>query len=379
MSMVKRIFISVSSDVVNDQRVLRTAGTLKKAGLNVILLGRKKPGSLPLETLNFTVKRFRLLIHRGFFFYASLNLALFFYLLFSRRGILLANDLDTILPNYLVSRIRRLPLVYDSHEYFLGSPELEGRKKVKSIWRMIEKYIVPKIKTKYTVNESIAGLYKEEYGTVFDVVRNVALRYDMTGGKDRHALGLPADKHLLILQGTGINRDRGAEEAVMAMEYLDHALLLIIGSGEQISLLRELVKKHTLEERVRFVPRMPYHELMQYTAVADVGLSLDKDTSLNYRYSLPNKLFDYIQARVPVLASSLPEVRKIIETYQIGMITPSHDPLQIANIIRTMLGNRPMREELKKNLESAARELCWEKEEMRLLDIFRSAGLLKKK
>jgi len=370
------MYITVSNDVVHDQRILRVAGTLGKTGAEIILLGRRLPGSRPVNTTGFTVKRFLLPFRRGFFFYASLNIVLFFYLLFARKGIMVANDLDTVLPCYMVSRLRHLPLVYDSHEYFQGVPEISDRPWVKYVWKRIEQLTVPNIAVKYTVNDSIARLYREEYHTEFKVVRNLSLRWLPGVRKTRADLDLPTGIPILVVQGTGINKDRGVEEAVMAMSYLDNAMLLIIGSGDRIAALKQLVSQLKLEGRVLFRGKMPYTELMQHTSCADVGLSLDKGIHLNYRYSLPNKLFDYIQAGIPVIVSDLPEVRNIVEGYRIGEVTNTHDPALLATVFRRVLGDTVLLSEWRKNLEKAAAELCWENEEKVLMKIYLDAGWL---
>jgi len=110
--------------------------------------------------------------------------------------------------------------------------------------------------------------------------------------------------------------------------------------------------------------------MMQYTQVADLSFTMDKDTNLNYRFSLPNKLFDYIQAGTPVIASDLPEVRKIVESYKIGKIVDNHIPENIAQIVRECIDDKELIKLWRNNLTFAARELCWENEEKVLLKIY---------
>ena len=107
-------------------------------------------------------KLLRLMFNKGPLFYAEYNIRLFFFLLFKKVDILVANDLDTLPANYLISRIRKKILVYDSHEYFTEVPELVGRDFVRRVWSGIEKRILPKIKYSYTVCESIARIYSEK-------------------------------------------------------------------------------------------------------------------------------------------------------------------------------------------------------------------------
>ena len=102
-----------------------------------------------------------------------------------------------------------------------------------------------------------------------------------------------------------------------------------------------------------------------------MGLTLDKDTNINYRFSLPNKLFDYINAGIPVLSSNLIEIRNIIETYNIGEILQNHQPKDIAQHINKMLADELKMLEYKKNTHIAADELCWENEEKELIDVYK--------
>ena len=160
--MADRIIISVTSDLVTDQRVQRAAGTLKEAGYQVMLVGRVLSDSIEMKGKRFRITRFKLWVNKGPFFYLNYNLRLFWYLLWNQADILLSNDLDTLPANFLVSKIKGIPLVYDSHEYFTGVPELSQRPKVKAIWKRIESFIFTKIQYAYTVNSSIAQLYEDE-------------------------------------------------------------------------------------------------------------------------------------------------------------------------------------------------------------------------
>jgi glycosyltransferase involved in cell wall biosynthesis len=303
----------------------------------------------------------KLLFETGPAFYAELNLRLFFKLLFTRCDAIHANDLDTLLPAYLVARIRGKQLVYDTHEYFTGVPELVKRPKVQRIWKAIERFVFPKLKKVVTVNRSIAELYEKEYKVPVGVMRNIPSAQPIASAS-RQELNLPLDAFILILQGNGINVDRGGEEAVQLMHHLDNALLLIAGSGDVIPTLKSYVATNGLSEKVRFLPRMPYADLMRYTSCCDLGLTLDKDTNINYRFSLPNKIFDYIHAGIPVLASNLPEVRRIVEGYDVGIICNSHNPAEIAQAVKVLLNHPDKKALFIQNCRKATSDLTWENE-----------------
>jgi glycosyltransferase involved in cell wall biosynthesis len=370
LAAMARIILSVINDLSTDQRVHRVASTLTQKGEDVTLVGRLLPGSMSL-TRPYRTHRMRLLFRKSPLFYAEYNLRLFLFLLFSRVDILVSNDLDTLLANWLVSVIRRKKLVYDTHEYFTGMPEVQDRKIVQMVWRSIERLIFPKLRFLYTVNKSIAQLYANEYGKTLLVVRNVPITLHREQWPTRTDLGLPSDKKIVLLQGAGINMHRGAEEAIAAMQYLDNSILLIVGGGDVYEDLKQLVVKLNLEDKIVFKPKMPYEQLMGYTRVADIGLSLDKDTNINYRYSLPNKLFDYIQAGIPVLCSNLVEVAGIVNQYQIGLVAMNHEPAYLAQKMKEMLQDEAQKT-WRINLHTAASELCWEKEETVLWDLYKT-------
>ncbi len=354
-----RIIISTTNDISTDNRVNKIAVLLLDLGYEVIWVGRVVAGSTSLER-TYKTHRFRLFFKRGALFYAEYNFRLFFYLLFKKADVLLSNDLDTLLANFLVSRLKRMPLVYDTHEYFLGVPEIQENALAKTVWTKIERFIFPKLKTVFTVNNSIAELYQKDYGIKPLVFRNISPIDLPEKIKSRKALGLPENAKIVINQGSGINIDRGMEEALEAILTLENTVLLLVGSGDVIPKLKQIVADKNCQDKVIFVDRVPYQELLQYTANADVGISLDKDTNINYRFSLPNKLFDYIHCGIPVVCSNVIEVKTIVENYEIGLSVESHRPQAIANALKTILGLG--KSHYKKPLQKAAQDLTWEKE-----------------
>ncbi|MCF8464340.1 MAG: glycosyltransferase [Flavobacteriales bacterium] len=353
--------MSVINDLSTDQRVHKHCLMLVQKGYDVLLIGRETSSSIPLENRIYSVYRMKLPFEKGPLFYATYNLGLFYHLLLRKADLLFSNDLDTLLPNFLVSKLRGKKLIYDSHEFFTEVPELTSRPKVQHVWKAIENLLLPKVKYALTVNRSIADLYKEKNGIEMQVLRNIPRLVALANQPTKEELGLPRDKKLIILQGSGINMHRGAEESVEAMRYIDDAVLLILGSGDVIPDLKNIVKQHSLAHRVIFKGRMPYEQMMAHTHLSDLGLSLDKCTNMNYRFSLPNKLFDYIHAGIPVLGSDLVEVKRIIEDYRVGEIAHSFEPEKLAAQMREMLSS-PKVAEWKRNAQQARVELNWEKE-----------------
>jgi glycosyltransferase involved in cell wall biosynthesis len=356
---MKRIIISVTNDLFSDQRVLKVAHSCHNNGFEVFLIGRKIKNSQPLD-LPFKFKLLRLWFKRSALFYAEFNIRLFFILFFSKVNILLANDTDTLLANFLVSKIRNKKLVFDAHEIFPELPELAHRRNIKRIWKKIEDWIFPNLKHCYTVCHSIADYYNEKYKINMKVVRNVPYNSTYVGEKLLDYSG----KKVIIYQGA-LNFGRGLEWVIDAMPQVNNAVLVIIGDGGVINDLKEKVNNLQLNDKVFFLGRISGSELYKYTPSADLGLCLLKNRGLNYYYSLPNRIFDYLHAGVPVLATDFPEIANIVRNYNTGILITRYNPEYLAGVINDFF----LQEFNTIHFAETAKQFCWENEEKILLEI----------
>jgi len=311
-----------------------------------------------------------MIFKRGFLFYKFFNIRLLFHLLFHHYNLLVANDLDTLLPNLIVAKLKGVPLVYDSHEYFTSVPEIQNRPFVKWVWKTIEKSIFPRLKYVMTVSEPIASIYEKMYLIRPLVVRNFSKNADHITPYTREEISVATNDLLLIIQGTGINIDKGAEELIDAVNISDGVALLVVGSGDVVPQLKHQVKELNIWHKVKFIPAVPWETLMKYTKSADIGMCLEKDTNLNYRYSLPNKLFDYIAAGIPVIASDLPETGKIISENGSGMIIDRVTPEKISNALSELKDNPVKLAELRRNAAVTSEKLNWEIESEKVKEFY---------
>ncbi|MBL4863187.1 MAG: glycosyltransferase family 4 protein [Crocinitomicaceae bacterium] len=370
MSKNLKVIVSVTNDLYTDQRVHKVCTFLHENGYNVLLVGRRRKSSIPLPKRAYKTKRLRLIFEKGALFYAFFNFRLFLFLLFKRADILLANDLDTLLANYTASKFKKnVELVYDSHEYFTEVPELTSRPRVQNIWLRIERKIFPKLTTIYTVNHSIAAIYSDKYNKDIKVVRNISPLWKPEALKTKKELGIPEGRPLIILQGAGINIDRGGEEAVEAMVDID-AVLMIVGDGDVLDQLKSRVEELQLSEKVIFYGRKPYATMMNYTHFADIGLTLDKPTNMNYRLSLPNKVFDYMHTHTAIVATNLKEVTNVVQTHQIGDIIDELTVPNLVSCINHLLNDSDRLAQYKRNCIKAAEVDNWESESKILATIY---------
>ena len=369
---MKRAVIAVISDLSTDMRVRKLALLMAEEGLNVTVIGRMSDSPLPATDTGIRAIRIRVPFRKGPAMYMLFNLFLFFRLLFRRYDICVACDLDTLMPCYIVSGLFRKKLIYDSHEYFTGQYGLEERHFRHFLWKSAERLTVPHVKYMITVSDSIADLYRDEYGVDPVVVRNVASDVSHLEPRHRSELGATDNELLLVCQGSGINPGRGGEELISAMAMTSGVRLLFIGSGDVMDRLYRLATESPARDRITFLPRMPWEEMMRYTMCCDAGISADTDTCINQRFSLPNKLFDYIAAGIPAVVSPLPEIVALVKHYGCGTVLEEVTREAIARELQRLANDRVLLHALKERALTARRELTWEKEKLREQELIRS-------
>lgn len=366
-----RVVSAIINDIFTDQRVRKQAGVLKSLDCDVVIACRRLPDCPVTTDDSFISKRFSFQVNKGPLFYFLYNLRLLFYLIFHRFDLYIANDLDTLLPCFIVSRIRKKPLVYDAHEYFTEQFGLKKNKLPYNTWKKIERKILPRLENMITVSDSIADLYFTEYGILPVVVRNLAYSSEKIIPASRTQAGISVDDFLVVLQGAGMNPGRGVIELLDAMKITDGVHLLLIGSGDSIEKIKRKTEDLNISNKVTFIPKMPWSEMISYTRMCDAGLSLDRDLSINQRYSLPNKLFDYLSAGIPVIASSLPEVKKIVEQFDCGLLIDNVSPEEISKAIVCLRDNKELMLHLKRGAANGGRLLNWENEKLKEYDYFK--------
>ncbi|HDP76538.1 MAG TPA: glycosyltransferase [Bacteroidales bacterium] len=355
-----RINLYSTSYIATDQRIQKIANSLSGKGFTVKVYCRNH-STFSITTTNFKVKYLKSVFKKGPLFYLIYNTKIFFRILFSQLDIIYSNDLDTLPGCALGSLVKRKKLIYDSHELFTEIPELINRPIIKFIWRIQERIFIKRAKAVITVSDGVATELAKRYRiNKVEVIRNFPVRTNTKTLREKQPT--------LIYQGV-LNVGRGIELAIDMMKQLPGYKLLIVGSGDVEIKLRKQMRENNLFDRVQFLGQLTPDNLKLITPTAWLGLSLEEDMGLNYRYALPNKLFDYIAANVPVLVSDLPEMRKVVEEFEIGIVASSRNPIELANQIADLLDDKKRYESISKNVKKAAEQLTWQNEEPKLLNL----------
>ncbi len=287
-----------------------------------------------------------------------------------RPEVVHAHDAAMLLPGVLGARLTGARLVYDSHELATSVPYRDRA------WARfvagIERLVVPRCAAVITVSDGIAERIRERYQLAAEptVVRNVSELAVSGPGGLRGRIGLDGRAPLVLHQGAPAPA-RGCEVLIEAIGRLDGVHLAFLGDSEDgySERLRKAARDSGVEDRVTLLPGVPLHELLAHTAEADVGVTLLQDTCENHRLALPNKLFEYIAAGVPVVASALPETQRLIERYGVGWCSAPDEPDGLARVLGVALRHR-RDPAMTERLRHAAQELCWSREQHRLLGLY---------
>ncbi len=368
--------------VLFDSRVRREAHALAEAGhdVTVLELAEVDPGLQELDGFRRRSALPPAWVRRALPFstYRAVFLASFV------RGaravgadVVHAHDAAMLAPGALVARLTGARLVYDSHELATGVEYRSGA--WERFVRALEGALVPRCAAVITVSDGIADRIQELYGLAVrpTVLRNVSDLADRGAGDGRPRLrarlGLGDEDALVLHQGSAAP-GRGCELLIAAVAAMDGVHLALLGAGDDpnAAALRAVADAAGAGDRVHVLPSVPLDELLAHTREADVGVSLLSDTCENHRLALPNKLFEYVAAGVPVVASALPELSRIVGRHGIGWTVDSSDPADVRRGLRDALAARGD-EALAGRLRAAAEQLRWPVERERLLELY--AGL----
>jgi glycosyltransferase involved in cell wall biosynthesis len=369
------ICMVVFGDLRFDFRVFREATALRQAGHRVSLVASSfatgpLPGweAFPVRTIPVDRSRSLRRIYPRFWQRAWRILAEL------RADAYHAHDLDALWPAAKAARRWGVPLVYDSHELWTGQSSLVGRPLVRGVWAALERRLVRNVDRTIAVSPGVAHILKDRYRLEHVlVVRNLPpYRPPVPGDRIRAELGLAAGRPVVLYQG-GFLTENGLSEQIEAVAGLDGPAFVLIGSGPTEDALRNQVLRNGLRDKVYFLPRVPFAELHSYTCSADVGLCLIKGVGMSFYLSLPNKLFEYMMAGLPVLASDFPEMRAVVDDTRAGQLVDPQDGPAVREHLHHLLTDREQQQAFRRAALEAAQRYCWEREAPALVNLY--AGL----
>ena len=290
-----------------------------------------------------------------------------------------AHDLNTLPAACLAKRKTGGKLVYDSHELYV---EINRSKKqsrfAKFLLSKTEFLLIKSADHVITVSDSIGEELKRRYPIKrLTVILNApSCRTVRHGLSLRDELKIPEFNKIIIYVGN-ITINRGLEELIQSIVYLNHCVVVIMGRASNFAYsqkLKQLARDVAVENKVYYFGPVPFEDVTKYAASADVGVAPIKNACLSYYYCLPNKLFEYIAGGLPTVVSNFPELKRVIKEYNLGRTFNPDDPKDIAEAINYVLSDKDKYEEMKRNALQAAKVFNWENESKKLLEIYKKLG-----
>jgi glycosyltransferase involved in cell wall biosynthesis len=308
--------------------------------------------------------RLKCWFNKGKLFYIEFQIRLLLFLLFKPADCFVAIDLDTLLPNFITTKIRGSKLVHDAHEYFVEVPELSNRKISQFFWDTIGNACIAQCNLQYTVAEELAQVLSSKYQAAFKTVRNVPPLLT-----DQPTLKTTNEVPVVLYQGA-LNQGRGLEQLILAMHQLP-IILWIVGEGDLSQDLRNLVKQEGLAQQIKFWGFVEPQSLREITLKADIAYNLLEPKGLSYQFSLANKFFDYMHAGIPQLCADFITYQTINQTHKVALLLDCNTD-SIVTAIQQLLSNKQLYAELKANCVKASKVYNLEIESEKLLRYYQN-------
>ncbi|MDW7731262.1 MAG: glycosyltransferase [Methanolobus sp.] len=367
----------VTNPCINDARVLKEATSLSKDGHELVVWAVSKNGIPTFQQKDgFSIKRISKkmkensllgkLEHSPKFIYHSIK---------ENADVYHAHDLSTLLECYIASRWNRSKVIYDSHELFIRN--YNNKNNYMNIYYYLEHFLIKKVDSIITVNDFIAEELQQRYNLKKEIVvlMNCPALEDENDddnncSNDDILKNKAAGKQIIIYQGV-MQKGRGLIQLVESMKYLDdNYFLLMVGDGPLKNKIEEVAKEEDIKN-IYFTGLVNFTHLFEYTKMANLGVILFENNSLNNYYASPNKLFEYIHCNLPILAPNYPFISSIVQKYNIGMLIDEIEPKKIADAIKNILSDQDRYFFMKSNTDVAKKDLNWENEEKKLLELYR--------
>lgn len=285
-----------------------------------------------------------------------------------RPDVVHAHDVNMLPSAWLAARIAQAPLIYDAHEI---STDREGYRSFRGAVGWIEKKLTPRAAGTITTTDARAKFFSRAYGIPRPLVLQNRPRLMKSSGSNRirEELGLTQPWLIVLYQG-GLQPGRGLPRLVKAASSVPSTYFVFIGGGRQERELHELTEQLGLADRIHFIPTVALNELPSYTASADIGVQPIENTCLNHFTTDSNKLFEYVIAGLPVVASDMPEIRKVVKQHELGLLVEPGNTEALAEAIQALVRDSEKREFFARNSRKATKVLNWEDQENLLIELY---------
>lgn len=381
-----KVCMHLTDVAYDDYRVMRDATALVEAGFEVSIVDIIDERARPVEENIVSVCMKHVLMpslfiptrFKPWFLVKSAQMIIrsAIRLIHTSADIYHAHNVKALPACYIAARWRRKPLIFDSPEIPLDDPNITRWRRLSALATHVLARMLPRCAAVITASPLYAQEIRNQYHyPEVTLVRNLPT-YRAVPKSDRlqQYLGLSPDVRIALYQGN-LQPNRSLDQLVHAAPFLEsNVVIVMMGRAMETNRvqLEDLIASKGVADRVKIIPPAPYEELLDWTASADIGLTIfQPGYTRSIRYCLPNKLFEYLMAGLPVLSSQLDAIAEVIKTYGVGQIIPSLAPSDIGAAINAMLADTAALAHMHRNaLEAARQEFHWENDSQKLIQLY---------
>jgi glycosyltransferase involved in cell wall biosynthesis len=370
---LQKVTSIVLNNFKNDSRVLKENISLQRAGYDVTIVAMYEE---PLEEFEkvqgIHVHRVKIKSrswskHPVVQFFKYLELLYRVVKAYKKSDILHCNDLNALPVGVVIKKFfnKKAKIVYDAHEYETETNGLSGLKQ--KVVRLIEKRLIKHTDAVITVSNLIAEEYVRLYGIKKPALVLNTPVYKTVEKKNlfREEFGIKKEQKIFLYQGA-LNSGRGLETLLEAFKELkSNSVIIFMGYGVLAPLIAQSAKE---SENIYFHEAVSPEVVLDYTSSADFGISTIEDSCLSYRYCLPNKMFEYMMVGIPLLVSPLPEMKKVVEEYNVGVVLEENSVDGVKKSVEEAMTLDV--KTLENNLEVAKTIYNWQEQEKVLLKVY---------
>ena len=366
----KKIIISFLGNAYHDSRVVNLISSLKQENhsVNTIAFDWKTKGFQTQvgETAVYKLNK----SGSSIFFYFNFFKLLIKNLLKYKGEIYFAEDIYTLPVVYFFAKYNKAKVFYNSRELYAHLAGLRNKSAVQSIIARVERTFIYKVDTVFVTGEMDKKFLQDSYGIDNIVVIRNLPKYnnEIKPINLKEKYGIPSKAKIIMYQGV-VLEGRGILYLIRQLDKFDNLHFIIVGDGEFKNQFQKETDKLKIKDRVHFIGAVNHEELLNYTAAADIGVALIENISISYYYALPNKLFEYIMAGVPVIVSKLPQMEKVVNEYNVGKCVDLQNENEVITVINEMLNDENLLKEYSANCKKASVILNWEAEFNKVKDL----------
>jgi len=369
---MKKVVIGFLGNMYFDTRTFNLFHSLESKGHDVQFVGYDwlTEDFKTIKTKNISITKLSK-SKASLFFYLAFFISQLDLLFKTKADIYFASDFFSLPACVIAAKRRRAKIFYDSREVYTELPFHNNRPLLKKLFKLVEGFFIKRVENIFTTGEMDSQYIEKLYSLKeTHLLRNLPQTRTGIAPIDFFSkYNIPNDGVIVLYQGIVV-QGRGIDTYFKALQKMENLYLIILGGGEHLEFYKSISVEMKISNRVIFAGKISQDEILNYTSGAFAGLSIIDNISMNNYYALPNKLFEYVMSGLPVIVNDLPQMKKVVEEFEIGEVITNVTEDELISVLKNWIENKNIYETKKANCKKASLMLNWENEFNKIYHLF---------